>query len=485
MAENKLGYDKIQSRLVYALTWETSHRSINFDGVVMTSFSTLHSGTLLTSSLGATKNEFMVRCAFKEMNPGDRFRDHMVFSALGDDNLPATKGGSEDKWKPEKVVETYAKFGMKLTPETKDGSLASVPREEVVMLRRTTVYHPDLGYRVGVLDERSIQRPFQLWEETKSPHAKFNELVRSQSREILLRGREAYDGFMTAMVDVANRVGIPMEDTTLVDYDDYIARIKDANVRRPKRNFTAELQSLPFSNPGPSSLLWCMSPHRTPVDWMLDHWTTAVVLRLAFAFLISQMGTLRYHVKLDISSIDLRTFQILTLISPFIGTHSYIMAYILYEAALCQCLIYFWRSAYAAYKAGNDRVFFYKFASFAHEPRKKKCKRKVARSTGMTLHRECALYRATIPEISALNAAIRNRPKHGCAFKAELQSGTFEAADRVVMTTENVTAEIPDMEDEHVTFSDGTLLGSTDSRHQMPDLIYREVLVTRQALDID
>lgn len=238
-----LSYDKVSSSIVYRLVWECCHRSCNFNGTVASAWYFWTSGNKITALAGALKNAYWFSCAFTQLNPTLPVWDHLVFSALGDDCWPALVEGSDANWKPDDIVSTFEEYGFKITPETKDGSVRFIPRNEVVMLRRTTRFNPELGYRVGALDKRSIMRPFELWEDTANPHVKLNEIASSALREMVAYGEDEFNDFASVISRVMSGNNVPVHDLDHFSYEYQVQSIKSANECRTQRNFGLRAES--------------------------------------------------------------------------------------------------------------------------------------------------------------------------------------------------------------------------------------------------
>lgn len=225
IVKNRFKYTDEDTQIAKCLAHECCRRCINYDGVIMSSPNSWSSGNLMTGMFGSLKNRFWFRAVFRKLNPGLRFRDHVKLRVLGDDNHSKIIQGSEALWDPQRICDTMAEFGMVLTPETKDGAMRYSSDEETEILKRRTVFQPDLNYRVGRLQLDSLYRGWKMWKKPDNPRQQFIEMIPNTLRDLVAHGREVYEEHLTAFKTVASEEDIALPAYATRDYDTMVSEI--------------------------------------------------------------------------------------------------------------------------------------------------------------------------------------------------------------------------------------------------------------------
>jgi hypothetical protein len=187
---------------------------INFRGAIVELPNLMPSGTLTTAHGNCIYNSLITRLSVYEVWPGIKFRDHMAFRALGDDN-----GGSFSKelldkgWDQLFFSQFVAKYGMGATNGGKQElSQKYIDPHDIVFLSRETVYHSKRGHCVGRLVDKSLFKALVVTQPTKE-HWKNQQadVARSVWIEALncdeVRARKIWDGLVKYLTDI--KVAVP------------------------------------------------------------------------------------------------------------------------------------------------------------------------------------------------------------------------------------------------------------------------------------
>jgi hypothetical protein len=83
---------------------------------------------------------------------------------------------------------------MKITDAKKsDNPQATLPKEEIDFLKRKSVYHPQLGCRVGALDQESIWKMGHMTASGQEPEDLALAAIQSMLTEAFLHGESFYE----------------------------------------------------------------------------------------------------------------------------------------------------------------------------------------------------------------------------------------------------------------------------------------------------
>jgi hypothetical protein len=140
-----------------SLATEICYPTINFNGDLVQFLGINCSGNNLTVFINGICNSLFHRCAYFSVRPKAKIEDfdkNVALITYGDDS----KGTSKDKQFHHLALAEFAKsMDMEYTmPDKESKPVPFVPFDSVDFLKRKSVYHPQLGYKVGALDEDSI-----------------------------------------------------------------------------------------------------------------------------------------------------------------------------------------------------------------------------------------------------------------------------------------------------------------------------------------
>lgn len=225
---------------------------IAYRDVVVFSENLLPSGVLVTAHLNSINNALLKRCSFYKHHPPEcKYRDYSIDITLGDDNVGRfTRLVDLNKWNPSVICDDFAQLGVSATSAKKDEKMGFSDRNDHVFLKRKTVFHEDLGHLVGVLDKKSIIKPFMVW----VPKRKGSLSMRYESlpgmytnalHEAFMYGRKEYDDFYRRLKILCVLELVDVNHSTIFkSYDERLAEKKKYCLSKEKVAWCADGFSL-------------------------------------------------------------------------------------------------------------------------------------------------------------------------------------------------------------------------------------------------
>lgn len=158
----------------------------------------MSSGVMITLILNSIVNSLLLRCAFRELVPNVKFREHVRCATVGDDNVLCISDDVIELFNMVDIAPLYASWGYKVTPASKDGEFVKkMALEDLVFLKRKFVLWDDGFYRAPLAPDSLYKA---LCFERKDGLRGLERLIgvyMGACREAYLHGEEFFNEFVT------------------------------------------------------------------------------------------------------------------------------------------------------------------------------------------------------------------------------------------------------------------------------------------------
>lgn len=207
---------------------EILHPFIAFNGTLIQLHAGHISGVSLTVVANSTVQNFYKRCGFKEVEIDQRedfvgkFRDYQRSSPYGDDTKDGVASKKLKYWNMKSFAAFLKKHRITFTMPDKESELVEFMRwDDADFLKRTDAMIPELGYRVGKLDEMSIFKSLHsnLKSDVVSPREQTTSCMNGAAFEWFAHGREVYDLRTSQLKIIAEKHNL-MPPGIHLSYDD-------------------------------------------------------------------------------------------------------------------------------------------------------------------------------------------------------------------------------------------------------------------------
>lgn len=150
-------YSEEDIRVMEAMCVDLIYPIIDVNGdLVSLSEGTHVSGNSLTVILNGIVGSLNMRCFFFSQYPDSNFRECVSLITYGDDNAGSVKDGYE-KFNIENFANYLSGIGQIYTMPDKEQELQPyLDPEDFEFLKRNSVYHPELGVKIGALQPKSM-----------------------------------------------------------------------------------------------------------------------------------------------------------------------------------------------------------------------------------------------------------------------------------------------------------------------------------------
>jgi hypothetical protein len=228
-----MGYDEESLNVMEAMAGDIAFPFIAYNGDLISLDSGTHvSGNSLTVIVNGIAGALNLRCFYFDKYPRcNDFRQYVAMMEYGDDN-----DGSVSFWRSKFNVRDFSEwigqFGQKYTHPDKESDIPKyMHSDDVDFLKRRSVFHPELGVRLGALDHKSMWKQLHAYVYTSSSPGE-NELcinaIDSFLRESFNHGREIYETHRSQMQEVAEIHNYTTNCTMLSKtFDDMIEEWKE------------------------------------------------------------------------------------------------------------------------------------------------------------------------------------------------------------------------------------------------------------------
>lgn len=179
-----------------------------FEGTLLMIHNGNPSGQNLTAHINCVINSLLLRCVWWLSGNRDPFRNHVSLQVYGDDNLATTDVQDFNM----NTIATYlGGFGYIYTDAFKNTTTTDfVELSDAEYLKRHSVYHKELGVRLGALKLDSIFKSLHCYDgDSKISRIEHAEaVVQSAIIEFFLHGPETYEDARSKLKEVCTSVGI-------------------------------------------------------------------------------------------------------------------------------------------------------------------------------------------------------------------------------------------------------------------------------------
>lgn len=226
------GYSEEQLKVMRVIAKDMANPFISWNGTLLSTSSLHPSGNVLTTIVNSIVNVLLVRSYFYEysmVNPEQAFSDFVGLISYGDDGLGSIKNEIRDNINFTGYQKWLETINMKATHPKKDGS-TDFSEGEMDFLKRIDVYHSQLGYTVGALEEASIlkslycRRRVKEFDHHSVPTGLTEEIVTSQAmdcalHEWFLHGPDVYEDRRQKLLKVLKKHPAISNSTVSLTYE--------------------------------------------------------------------------------------------------------------------------------------------------------------------------------------------------------------------------------------------------------------------------
>lgn len=212
LAETAGTYSEEDLCIMRGLATDTTYFMCHYNGSLIEAHGGMASGHNLTAHLNSICNALLVRTGFYSLYSSDiAFRDAIHATFYGDDCKAGVKPGFHAFNHHSYRKYLWERLGMKITGCRKD---EVDPKEfehinTTDFLKRTSVFIPEIGCRLGAIDFDSIWRPFYCHGKlscSKEDH--YANALRGAKNELFLHGREVFEKYQPILIGIAFDMGL-------------------------------------------------------------------------------------------------------------------------------------------------------------------------------------------------------------------------------------------------------------------------------------
>nr|ULG00120.1 MAG: nonstructural polyprotein [Salisharnavirus sp.] len=204
------------------------HPIIDWNGTLIKLYSINTSGHNLTVNVNSTVNSLLVRMAFFTLFPeSENFRSFVALTTYGDDAYGSVHQDFR-KLSFRSYRDFLAAHDMKITlPSKTDEVREFLYSWEADFLKRNSVYIPEIGCKLGALDEDSIFKSLHanLKSKSETPRQVAVSCMEGAMHEWFAHGREVYEKRRQQMEEVCLRAHLTIPSVK-VSFDERVAHWK-------------------------------------------------------------------------------------------------------------------------------------------------------------------------------------------------------------------------------------------------------------------
>lgn len=212
-----------------------SYIAMNGDMISVTS-GTHISGNSLTVLINSIAGSLNMRCVFMRLYGYDlNFRDCVSLVTYGDDNIGSVRKGY-DAFNIKSCAEILAEYGQEYTMPDKNSEIVPyLDKTKFEFLKRSSVYHDELGCFIGALDENSIFKSLHCYLRPKkcilTPMEACAMNIDGALREWFNHGESIYETRRAQMQKIASIHNLEQQCVMLHrTYDECVALWKNGNL---------------------------------------------------------------------------------------------------------------------------------------------------------------------------------------------------------------------------------------------------------------
>lgn len=205
------GYDAQSLEIMRMMVSDIVHPLIDYNGTMIMAYNMNTSGNNVTVNVNSTAGSFYVRLGFFNEFPDEKdFRSKVAAMTYGDD----FKGSVHVDYRKFNFL-SYKKFladhGMKITlPDKGDNEVDLMDDKDADFLKRHSQYIPEIGCKIGKLDEMSIFKSLHsnLQSKSQTPLEVSISCIETAMHEWFAHGREVYEQRQTQMKRVCSKFNL-------------------------------------------------------------------------------------------------------------------------------------------------------------------------------------------------------------------------------------------------------------------------------------
>ncbi|UQZ09574.1 putative RNA-dependent RNA polymerase [Freshwater macrophyte associated picorna-like virus 13] len=254
LAEASGTYSEEDLCMIRGLSTDTLYFMCHYNGSLIEAHGGMASGHNLTAHLNSICNALLVRTGFYSLYPKTvPFRSAVHATFYGDDCKAGVKPGFHNFNHHSYRDYLWKNLGMKITGCRKD-EVDPKKFEHINttdFLKRTSVYIPEIGCRVGAIDLDSIWRPFYCHGKlgcSKEDH--YSAALRGAKNELFFHGRGIFDKYTPVLRDIALEMQI-IDPFLHRSFDDHVSEwvnkydpsLPDNVVGEPSPDFSTQVAS--------------------------------------------------------------------------------------------------------------------------------------------------------------------------------------------------------------------------------------------------
>jgi hypothetical protein len=222
------GYTDDDRKVMESLASEICYSLVNFNGDLVQLHGSNPSGNSLTVYINSIVVSLILRGTFysKQQHWSLDFDSVVALITYGDD---CTGSSSTNELNHLDVANFCQEIGMKFTMPDKEASPVPFMNIETVdFLKRKSVFHTELGCRVGALDESSIFKSLHVGLKSQlTPDEQCAENMDTALREWFYHGKEMYEMRRTQIRKIAEKHNLTEWCRVLdMSYEDHVVRWK-------------------------------------------------------------------------------------------------------------------------------------------------------------------------------------------------------------------------------------------------------------------
>jgi energy-coupling factor transporter ATP-binding protein EcfA2 len=212
---------------------------VNYAGGIYLLDGSTPSGIPVTVIINSLDNSLMNRCAYKSLFPRapvGEFRKYVSHVNFGDDLI-----NSVSFWRSSFNFHSMQKYlgdyGIQITPGDKSAKGSRfMDLKKLVFLQRTSSQLPELPYRVGKLNEKSIVKPLVCTLGGLSQDEAASVNIDGALREFVYHGQEIFEDRQEWLSGIATKHGIAHQCSLLrIPYAELLSSLQDDHIERWKR----------------------------------------------------------------------------------------------------------------------------------------------------------------------------------------------------------------------------------------------------------
>lgn len=219
---SQMNYTHDDLKIMRGIATEVCYPLTAYNGDLLEFLGTNPSGHNCTVYTNSIVNSLLIRCGYFDLYPDGDFDKEVNIITYGDDVKGSVKS-SANKFTHISYADFLDRYRMVFTmPNKSDTPTPYMNNEECDFLKRKTFYNPDLGYKIGILDDSSIFRSLhsQMKSDEMTPEEIAAQNICGAANSWFFHGREIYDKRTTQLRAVAEASNLTHLTTALdVPYD--------------------------------------------------------------------------------------------------------------------------------------------------------------------------------------------------------------------------------------------------------------------------